>query len=270
LVDPKVKELVVFADSVDEGLPELIGLSKKFPPPLSNEDAYKKRSEQAVNDVLESIPKLARLPTAVSYLGGHLLSPSCYELKVLKDLAGKLASNDVPARVGGTGPVMDAVSAGCSYAGRSSPARHLQVLLFDRGDGSFDGKKIDKKVHVSTVVHSSPIHKLLLHENTEAIVMVPGGPGTFDELWEIMTLLKLKKIPDRPVLLIEDPKHPAWTPMLETIFKQMDSDERKTVKPEWRKLFTVIHSAREGEQAVLAHREARENAAAAQTQPELT
>lgn len=50
--------------------------------------------------------------------------------------------------------------------------------------------------------HYFAIRKLHLLERAKAAVFFPGGYGTFDELFEVLTLLQTRKIPPLPVILV--------------------------------------------------------------------
>ncbi|MFP3633091.1 LOG family protein, partial [Burkholderia sp. SIMBA_045] len=50
--------------------------------------------------------------------------------------------------------------------------------------------------------HYFAIRKLHLLERAKAAVFFPGGYGTFDELFDVLTLLQTRKIAPLPVILV--------------------------------------------------------------------
>ncbi|MBB6397944.1 uncharacterized protein (TIGR00730 family) [Actinomadura coerulea] len=64
------------------------------------------------------------------------------------------------------------------------------------------------------------IRKVLLTKHTEALVVLPGGNGSMDELYEVLTLVQTKTIPPRPIVLVG---RKYW--------KRVDAFSRKTMLP---------------------------------------
>jgi predicted Rossmann-fold nucleotide-binding protein len=74
--------------------------------------------------------------------------------------------------------------------------------------------------------------------SSECYIFFPGGFGTFDELFSILTLLQTKKIPAVPVILFGKD---FWIPAVELIKKQM-LDVHHTIEDEDMNLFRVTDS----------------------------
>jgi predicted Rossmann-fold nucleotide-binding protein len=68
---------------------------------------------------------------------------------------------------------------------------------------------------------------------------MPGGLGTFDELFEIMTLIQTKKVADFPVVLVV---REFWQPLLD-LFDRLVA--HRTIAPEDRARLFVTDSAEE-------------------------
>jgi uncharacterized protein (TIGR00730 family) len=75
----------------------------------------------------------------------------------------------------------------------------------------------------------------------EVYVYFPGGFGTLDELFEIMTLIQTKKIEPIPVILYGKA---YWDPLVR-FFEQSLLKEFKTISPEDLDLFHVVDSVDE-------------------------
>ena len=176
------------------------------------------------------------------------------EIPVARKLAEKLAKSGVPLRSGAAGAVMDAVSEGAAI-GRPD-AKIQGILLAEEGD-SFDG--LDDRVEKLEVVHSSAAHKVLTYENTDAIVALPGGVGTFDEIFELVTLMQCEKIPMRPLVLVGSE---FWKPFLDEMARVMldkDSDlpedqRLKTISDEDMDMFHVVDDAADAARIIRLHR----------------
>jgi predicted Rossmann-fold nucleotide-binding protein len=74
--------------------------------------------------------------------------------------------------------------------------------------------------------------------SAEAYVFFPGGFGTFDELFGILTLIQTKKIPTVPIILFGKD---FWSPVKDLIEKQM-LNTFNTIEPDNMNLFFVTDS----------------------------
>jgi uncharacterized protein (TIGR00730 family) len=76
---------------------------------------------------------------------------------------------------------------------------------------------------------------------SEVYVYFPGGFGTLDELFEIMTLIQTKKIEPIPVVLYGKD---YWEPLIK-FFEKTLLKKFKTISPEDLELFHVVDSVDE-------------------------
>ena len=86
--------------------------------------------------------------------------------------------------------------------------------------------------------HYFALRKLHLLQRTRALVAFPGGYGTFDELFEVLTLIQTRKIAPIPVVLVGES---YWR-------KVVDIDamvEEGVIDPEDRELFWFAETAQE-------------------------
>jgi uncharacterized protein (TIGR00730 family) len=76
---------------------------------------------------------------------------------------------------------------------------------------------------------------------SEVYVYFPGGFGTLDELFEIMTLIQTKKIEPIPIILYGKD---YWEPLIE-FFEKSLLKKFKTISPEDLELFQLVDSVDE-------------------------
>jgi uncharacterized protein (TIGR00730 family) len=81
--------------------------------------------------------------------------------------------------------------------------------------------------------------KLIFIKESDAIVLFPGGFGTMDECFELLTLLQTGKCDPRPVILMDPPGSGYWEGWLSFIHKQLA--ERKLINP--RDLAFLTHTS---------------------------
>ena len=132
---------------------------------------------------------------------------------VLYEMARQLSS-DMAARgwmtVSGAGPgIMEASSKG---AGRASTLGINIDLPFEKGANEF----IDtEQMHVAMKFFFT--RKVAMTRGSKAFVAFPGGIGTMDELFEILTLVHTGKTSPAPVVLVDEPGGDFWTRWLSFI-----------------------------------------------------
>ena len=82
----------------------------------------------------------------------------------------------------------------------------------------------------------------MLSYSAQAYVYFPGGFGTLDEFFELVTLIQTKKIPVQiPIILIGKE---FWTPLLKWIETDL-AGKFKTITPADMTLYTVVDDADE-------------------------
>ena len=98
------------------------------------------------------------------------------------------------------------------------------------------------------VVKSMHERKKLMFDLCDAIVVLPGGLGTLDELFEIITWSQLE-LHDKPVIIVNHAGY--WDPLITLIDHVIDQG---FAAPECRDLFTVVSSAAEVIPTIRAHK----------------
>ncbi len=83
--------------------------------------------------------------------------------------------------------------------------------------------------------------KLVLVKETHAVAVFPGGFGTFDEVFEVLTLIQTGKTPPMPVVLLEPEGGDYWKQLFN--FMQTQFLARGLISPSDLALFRIVHSA---------------------------
>jgi uncharacterized protein (TIGR00730 family) len=119
--------------------------------------------------------------------------------KIASERGGALMSHhgvrdNVIATGGGPG-IMEAANRGATDAGAPSIGFNIG-LPREQGPNAYSTPELTFQFHYFA------IRKLHFAMRANALVAFPGGFGTLDELFEVLTLLQTKKMPPVPVLLI--------------------------------------------------------------------
>jgi hypothetical protein len=76
--------------------------------------------------------------------------------------------------------------------------------------------------------------KMSMFRHSDAFVILPGGPGTLDEFFEVLTWRQLR-FHDKPIVLVESGGY--WRPLLQLIDWII---QHRYARPGFRRLFRVV------------------------------
>jgi uncharacterized protein (TIGR00730 family) len=151
--------------------------------------------------------------------------------KLTRELSGEIAKLGYTIITGGGPGIMEAANRGAKDVGGRSVGCNI-VLPFEQKPNPYLDKWLDFNYFF--------VRKTLLIKYSYAFVIMPGGFGTLDELFEAMTLIQTGKIQDFPVIIFCKDYHKDLIEHIERM------KERKTISPDDMDLFLVtddIHEA---------------------------
>lgn len=192
-------------------------------------------------ELVEGLDYLERLAPAVTVLGGSRLSEGEPTLAAAEVLAERLAREGVPTRAAGPGQLSVALARG----GHRGSAYLPQQAFGMRREDARNLYGADR-VHL---VNDRLTHKVLLTENSRAMVALPGGLGTLDELFSVLCQLQTRKIPNRRVVLLG---RAFWSPLLAAVRAEMLDGARRTIGEADLELVTVTDDPDEAAALALA------------------
>jgi len=169
---------------------------------------------------------------AATFWGSARTTPDEPYYKEAEELAAKLAKKGYSIISGGGPGIMEASNVGAFKVGGRSVGLNIQ-LPFEQKLNPYTTESLDFDFFFS--------RKVMLTFASEVYVYFPGGFGTLDELFEILTLIQTKKIEPIPVILYG---RDYWEPLLE-FFEKTLLKKFKTISPEDLELFHVVDSVDE-------------------------
>ena len=103
-------------------------------------------------------------------------------------------------------------------------------------------QRINPYVNQSSAFHYFFVRKVMLSFAAQAYVFFPGGLGTLDEVFELLTLIQTKKISDKiPVVLVgKEFWEPIHNWMHEEMYQKLQSIDEEDLK-----LYTIVDNAEE-------------------------
>ena len=171
-----------------------------------------------MGEFVEGIDTLNEIGPAVSFFGSARIKPSDSIYKKTEKLAKLFVENNFAVITGGGGGVMEAANKGAIEAGGTSVGLNI-ILPFEQQPNSFANVKIDFKYFF--------ISKVMFVKYATAYVILPGGFGTLDELFEAVTLVQTHRIKPFPLILVGSD---YWAGLVDWIKTKLLSEKR--ISPE--------------------------------------
>jgi uncharacterized protein (TIGR00730 family) len=151
------------------------------------------RALRILSEFVEGFDTLADLPPAVSVFGSARAKPDSPECELAELLGRELARTGYAVITGGGPGVMEAANKGATEAGGLSVGLGIE-LPFEQGINEWVDIGIDFRYFFA--------RKTMFVKYAQGFVVLPGGFGTMDELFEALTLVQTKKVTRFPVVLM--------------------------------------------------------------------
>ncbi len=164
-----------------------------------------------MGEFVNGFEKMSQIGPCVSIFGSARIRPGqpYYELAVR--ISQKVAEAGYGIITGGGPGIMEAGNKGANMAGGTSVGLNID-LPFEQHDNPFidDDKSLDFDYFF--------VRKVMFVKYSQGFVVMPGGFGTLDELFEAITLIQTHKIQKFPIILVGTE---FWKGLLEWIKNTM-------------------------------------------------
>ncbi len=156
-------------------------------------------------DFLKGFWLLGGVGPAVTVFGSARFPATDPAYKLGVDTGAALAKAGFTVVTGGGPSIMEAANRGAFEAGGQSVGCNIHIPREQRPNPYVGRYAVLKYFFV---------RKFMLTRYSAAFVVLPGGLGTLDELFEIITLIQTGKLTERPVVLVG---REYWTGLLQWI-----------------------------------------------------
>lgn len=193
-------------------------------------------SRERVNEIArefsEGFSFIANYPKSVTFFGSAMMSAENPYANSAKELASKIVKQLGHSVITGGGPgIMEAANRGAYEAGGTSIGITIELPT---------PQLINKYVTKEFNPYYFFVRKVLLSFSAEAFIFFPGGYGTLDEFFEVLTLIQTKKIVGVPIICVGGD---YWRSLER--FIQTDMLQRGLILPEDLLLFTITDNHEE-------------------------
>lgn len=146
-------------------------------------------------EFVEGFETLARIGPCVSIFGSARTDSNDPNYKLAQDIAYKLAIHGFGIITGGGPGIMEAGNKGARLANGKSVGLNIDLPFEQHSNPYID---MDKLINFDYFF----VRKLMFTKYAQGYVVLPGGFGTMDELFEALTLIQTGKIDKFPIVLV--------------------------------------------------------------------
>ena len=195
---------------------------RKFNRPLVEPISYESlsddiaaRADRVSEEIKNGFTMIGTFDKSVTFWGSARTMPHEDDYKIAVALAGKVANAGYTVVTGGGPGIMGAGNCGAHDAGGKSVGLTIKLPM---------EQKTNPCVSHYYDFHYFFTRKLCMAFAAEAYLFFPGGFGTLDELFEILTLVQTKKITPAPVIILVGSHY--WNDLDKFIKKQLLAKEK--------------------------------------------
>lgn len=187
-----------------------------------------------MSEFVEGYETLHRIGPCVSIYGSARTGPETETYKAARAVASALVDAGYGVITGGGPGVMEAGNRGAQDRDGVSVGLNIE-LPFEQSHNEY--------INGETNLHFDYffVRKVMFVKYSQAFVVMPGGYGTMDELFEALTLMQTDKITKQPIVLYDSA---FWSGLLEW-FKGTMYDKYKTISANDDDLFRLADTPEE-------------------------
>ncbi len=172
-------------------------------------------------EFVEGFERLSDIGPCISIFGSARTKPDNKYYILTVAVANRLTQEGFGIITGGGPGIMEAGNKGAQEGGGASVGLNIH-LPFEK----FHNKFIDEDKNINHRYFF--VRKVMFVKYAQAFVAMPGGFGTLDELFEVLTLIQTKKIKPIPVILVGVE---FWTGLIDWI-REVMLEREHNVNPE--------------------------------------
>lgn len=187
-----------------------------------------------IAEFVEGFEKMSKIGPCVSMFGSARTQPENPYYGLATEIAGKLAARGFGVITGGGPGIMEAGNKGARENGGISVGLNIE-LPFEQHSNPYIDR--DKNIDFDYFF----VRKVMFVKYSQGFVVLPGGFGTLDELFEALTLIQTLKIGKFPIVLVGKD---FWGGMVKWIEEVLLAKE-KNISPDDMFLFTLVDTADE-------------------------
>jgi uncharacterized protein (TIGR00730 family) len=166
-------------------------------------------------EFVQGFERLAKIGPCVSVFGSARTKPSDVHYKYAEEIAYLLTKKGFGIITGGGPGIMEAANKGAHFAGGKSVGLNIKLPFEQKANPFIDPENL---VEFDFFF----IRKVMFMKYAQGYVVLPGGFGTMDELFEALTLIQTTKLVHFPIVLVDKV---YWQGLVDWIKDRMIEEE---------------------------------------------
>ncbi len=222
------KKLLVPASKLPE-----IAKKEKLKEKSDFKESVQWRIFRIMAEFVDGFEFLSDFRKSVTFFGSARISKDDSRYQEAEKLSKMLVKEGFAVFTGGGPGIMEAANKGANKAGGESVGLNIQLKYAQR---------INEFVKKAMGFHYFFTRKVMLSYSAQAYVFFPGGFGTLDEFFEILTLVQTRKVPQYIPLICVGKEF--WEPLIEWI-KEVNYQKNKFIDEKDMSFYYLVDSAEE-------------------------
>lgn len=186
-----------------------------------------------LSEFVQGFEKLSKIGPCVSIFGSARTNPDNKYYKRAEEIAFKLTKNGYGVITGGGPGIMEAANMGAKKGKGRSVGLNIDLPSEQSANIYIDSDKLINFEHFF-------VRKVMFVKYAQGFVVLPGGFGTMDEMFEAITLIQTEKIGKFPIILVGKD---YWSGLFEWIKQTVLKENHVSEKD--MDLFQLVESADE-------------------------
>jgi uncharacterized protein (TIGR00730 family) len=189
-------------------------------------------------EIVEGYEELARIGPCVAVFGSARSKQDESSYRLAEEIAYLLTKKGFGIITGGGPGIMEAANKGAHYAGGISVGLNINLPHEQHANLYIDD---DKRMNFDYFF----VRKLMFMRHSQGYIVLPGGFGTMDELFEAITLIQTNKLVQFPIVMIDKD---YWNGLFNWIRDKMLST--KKIKADDLDIISLVDTAEEAVQVI--------------------
>ncbi len=189
-----------------------------------------------MSEFVQGFERMARIGPCVSIFGSARTKPTDRHYKLAEEVAYLLTKKGFGIITGGGGGIMEAANKGAHFAGGKSVGLNIRLPFEQKANPFIDPENLIEFDFFF-------VRKVIFMKYAQGYIVLPGGFGTLDELFEAMTLIQTAKLVHFPIIMVDKE---YWTGLLDWIKARLLEEENISVED-----LNIFHLVDTAEEAVL-------------------
>ncbi len=192
-----------------------------------------------MSEFVNGYEKLAKIGPCVSIFGSARTKSDHPQYKLAQEIAFKLTQKGYGVITGGGPGMMEAGNKGAQRGAGISVGLNIELPMEQEPNPYIDQ---DKNLNFDYFF----VRKVMFVKYSQGFIVMPGGFGTLDELFEAITLIQTFKISRFPIVLVDTS---FWSGLIDWI-KEVLLTREKNISPSDLDLFTIVDTSEEAVQVI--------------------